>query len=304
MLIITQITVLTLFALSPVFLSPAGAKSPILKPGEVVLSADVVSNSLLPRNWRASTTFGSGEFSPDQFLVARKEAGTSKLLVVDLRQEPHGFINDRPVTWYADQNALNSGKSTEEIEKDEIRRLAETVGRKLDITLWLPDEGLPGKPKSKPSIQKTDVKSARTERSLVEALGAQYRRLPIPDYQRPDDATVNQIVSLYKTVDPQTGIYVHCAAGKGRTTTLMVLFDIMRNGSQVSERDIIRRQHTIGGADLLDLSKAGQRTLWAKERKDFLHAFYRYSQSQAPLFKMTWTEWLKTDSGRRIPTAE
>jgi hypothetical protein len=142
------------------------AKHVKLAPGEVVLTLNAPGVDLkskviqpdrsLPRNWRrAQDPFletrktpnnlpsrqglddlqisGSGEFSKGQFLELLKKISVKNLVVLDLRQESHGFINHFAVSWYANDDALNANKNLEEIEKDESKRLLSILKEKKTV---------------------------------------------------------------------------------------------------------------------------------------------------------------------------
>jgi hypothetical protein len=67
---------------------------------------------------------GSGQFSAKGFDAVVKRAGGRPLVVLDLRQESHGFVGGTPVSWFGVRNASNSGKSADQINRDESELLA------------------------------------------------------------------------------------------------------------------------------------------------------------------------------------
>jgi protein-tyrosine phosphatase len=300
-----------------------------LSPDEVVLTLNapgidlktktILPDQSLPRNWRkAQDPFqesrkdieslpsrqgldqlqisGSGEFSKGQFLKLAKNIPSEKFVILDLRQESHGLINNLAVSWYSNNDALNAANSLEEIEKDEAQRLSEQLkNKKTVLTKWLESE-VPGKNDSQlETIQiPVPVSSVMTEKKFVNQLGYEYYRIPAPDYKRPRDQDVDRFVSFYKHLKGNKWVHFHCAAGQGRTTTFMTMFDMMKNSKNVSSKDIIRRQWMIGGVDLEKVDRAHpNRKLWAEERRSFILQFYKYASSEGPEFKKSWSEWLK-----------
>lgn len=60
-----------------------------------------------------------------------------------------------------------------------------------------------------------------------------YIRIPVQDRHGPDDDTVNAFVTFVKTLPEDVWLHFHCLAGEGRTTTFMVIYDILRNAPLV-----------------------------------------------------------------------
>jgi protein-tyrosine phosphatase len=278
----------------------------------------IQNNDTIPRNWRSTQdnyiekrkenlpepsrigldqlfASGSAQFSIKQFDKILKASNTKKLLVVDLRQESHGFTNDLAISWYAQFDAMNDGKTLSEIEEDERNRLIKLSQIKnIELTKWSSIKAKTGKSSFQTTRLKVKVSSAQTERQFVIGQKAEYLRIPAPDHQRPRDQDIDMFISQYKKLQSNYWIHFHCAAGMGRTTTFLSMYDMMRNSSKLSMNDIVKRQWLIGGADLLDTSKPNQkRGQWSKERVEFLDKFYQYAKNQAPEFKLTWSEWSK-----------
>ena len=72
--------------------------------------------------------------------------------------------------------------------------------------------------------------------------------------------------------------HFHCRAGKGRTTTFLVLYDMLRNAGRVSLKDIVDRQSVLAGDyDLLKPEgESGWKAAVFADRAAFVRAFYRY----------------------------
>jgi hypothetical protein len=225
---------------------------------------------------------GSGQFSEGTFLNMLHSFAFSpkKLIVIDLRQESHGFINGKPVSWTDGNNYANICKTKEEVESDEYQRL-QLASQAQQIVI---------DPLEKPD--KLAVCTIKIEKELVESIGAIYIRLPVSDHKRPCDDVVDQVVELVKNITPDYWIHVHCKGGRGRTTTFLTLFDITKNAHQVSLNDILVRQYLIGGIDLTQIEKQDEeRSQGSKERLTFIQQFYCYCQ-QVPNFEISWSQWL------------
>ncbi len=227
---------------------------------------------------------GSAQFSERTFMkmVRNLSLRPEKLIVLDLRQESHGFINGKPVSWTdGNYNYANVNKTKSEIEVDEnqLLRLA-AQAKKILIN-----------PVKEPVT--LTVYTVKTERDLVESLGSAYIRLPVTDHNRPTNEVVDQFIQLVKSLPADYWIHMHCKGGKGRTTTFLTLYDMIHNARCVSLQDILARQYLIGGIDLTAVQKQdSEKTRAANERLEFIQQFYLYCQ-QVPGFDVRWSDWVK-----------
>lgn len=287
---------------------PPDADSPVL-----IWDIDVKLANTLPRNFRTTddplkpgkgeappvTTglsdlraSGSGEFTPEGLkLVLARTRGP--MTVFDLRQETHIFVNELPVSWYSSRDWANVGRSPSEIEADEAARVQSlTPGSKIDVRSGHPVKH--GNANSVPSQQVT-VERAMIERDVVQPAGPNYVRITVTDHTRPLDDEVDRFVLALRAL-PQNGwAHFHCEAGLGRTTTFMVLYDMLRNASRVSLEDIVRRQKILSdGYDVLQPDEPGNwKAPYAADRAAFIRAFYDYARANPNGRPLLWSEWLK-----------
>jgi len=230
---------------------------------------------------------GSGQPSEKNLIWIKNKFSKYKITVVDLRQESHGFLNGLPISWQMGRNQINRGKTLPEIEQDEGSRLDE-LSRKMTAGVFNCDESGKG---IDPEILK--VNDAVTEKQLCADLELYYLRLPVADYQRPGDNEVDQFIELVRSMDDNSWLHIHCAAGMGRTTTFLAMFDMMYNAKYVSLEDIVKRQWLLGGIDLLSLPPADAWDYaYTEERANFIRHFYQYCQNNNDDFKQPWSAWL------------
>jgi len=140
------------------------------------------------------------------------------------------------------------------------------------------------------------VKRVQTEKELVESLGAKYLRTPIADHMRPTDQQVDALVTFFKNMPKGTWVHYHCSAGRGRTTTLLAMIDMMKNAQKETLKQIIARQALHGGIDLLNPPMTEWKREVIEDRSAFARKFYQYCVEN-PNFDISWSEWLQKEQG-------
>ena len=285
---------------------PADADSPV-----AIWDIDLKLANALPRNFRTTDdplkaskgetpatiglndlrASGSGEFTPEGLkLVLARTRGP--VTVFDLRQETHIFVNGLPVSWYASRDWANVGRSQSAIEADEDSRVQSLKpGSEIDIR---PGEAVKKGNANSAEPQRVKVKSASTERDVVRGAGTGYVRITVTDHARPLDDEVDRFILAVRALPQDGWAHFHCEAGRGRTTTFMALYDILRNATRVSLEDIVRRQKILGyDYDVLQRPGPGDwRAPYTNDRIAFVRAFYDYARANPNGRPRLWTEWL------------
>lgn len=225
---------------------------------------------------------GSSQFSEPSLKRMIDHLNAEKLFIVDLRQEAHGYVNEKAFSWYSlPHNWGNIDLTPSQVEEDQEKKLSD-LSREKKIPLfckrcwtasWIP------------------VLSVSSEAQVAKALGVNYKRFYVTDHCRPSDAMVDEFVSFVWSLPTNSWLHVHCAAGKGRSTTFMSLYDMMYNASKVSFEDILERQKLIGGSNLLSVGVNSWKTELKIERLAFLKEFYLYCRLN-PDFTISWTSWI------------
>src|SRR5438552_4576608 len=236
---------------------------------------------------------GGGEFTADGLkLLLRRTRGP--VTVFDLRQETHIFDNGFPISWFATHDWSNVGRTHDEIEADEAARVKSLkAGSKIVVN---PGAAIkkPGATSSAP--ENVTIEHASTEHDIVVGNNAAYVRLTVTDHARPLDDEVDRFVLVVRTIPENGWAHFHCEAGRGRTTTFMVLYDMLRNATRISLEDIAGRQQLLGyDYDVLRPAGPGNwKAPYTDDRIAFIRAFYDYARANPAGRPQLWSEWLKS----------
>lgn len=222
---------------------------------------------------------GSSQFSENGLILMKQSIGNAMpIIIVDLRQESHGFINGLAISWTDNHNKANKGLTKEAVICDENTRLQSIL---LNKPLYIGNKTL-------------IPKKVENQKSLVERYGMSHMGIPVTDKEIPDNDMVDYFIKFVNSLFPYTWLHFHCKAGIGRTTTFMVMYDMMKNAKNVSLQDIMYRQVLLGGKNLLRdeqllISRLGRKAKRAK----LIKMFYRYCVENNDNFKTTWSQWIK-----------
>jgi len=237
---------------------------------------------------------GSAEFD-DAGLKLMLAKLRGPVTVFDLRQEDHAFVNGEPISWYATNNWANVGKSHDAIVAAETARVTSCkIGATVDVS---DDKGIKGGGAAT-SAEHMKVMRAQTEREVVAAAGAAYVRVTVTDHARPLDEEVDRFIVAVRALPADGWAHFHCRAGRGRTTTFLALYDMLRNAPHVALADIVNRQSLLAGDyNLLASEPASADEAWkagvAADRAAFVRAFYNYAKANPNGRPQLWSEWLK-----------
>jgi len=258
-------------------------------------SWDKVPETLDTTGFLALNMAGSGQFSALQFksflnYIGNFGVSPGQVVVVDLREEPHAFINGHAVRWYAVGAWWTQGNPLALVEAKEKECLSHlSVGQPVVLTRIQKDEA--GYPHISGEYSCT-ITSLKTEQQIVTEAGARYVRLPVTDHMKPEDQDVDQFLGLVKKLPPEACAYFHCHAGRGRTSTFMIMYDMLRN-PKLPPDIIIDRQVQLGSRDLRRLSSPlkSHKHPDEKLRLEFINLFYEYLHAPEGYGTTSWTTW-------------
>ena len=203
---------------------------------------------------------GSHQYTLAELEMIIREIPHNHIIFIDVREEPHLMFCSKTSASVqtAKANAYN-GLTAKEIQQYE-ENLSE------------------------------DFSEFRTEKDCVKSLGAQYLRIPVTDTTRPEDSDVDDLINFARSIEGKDcWLHFHCLAGLGRTTTFMSMYEMIKTASsgKTSLKNILARQHQIGGADLSFMWYCSSRVQWV----DFLKNFYDYAKKGFDQ-GMSWSQWV------------
>lgn len=213
-----------------------------------------------------------------------------QVLVLDLRQENHGYLNGNAITLCDLYNWLNLGQTASETLLTEASWLA-ALAKLANVDHVLTSQQFSKKDYSLGSS--VTVEKLASEKEITAALGFAYYRIAVTDHRGPVDEAVDSFVNLIDQLPESSWVHVHCRAGKGRTATFLALYDMLKNADKASFNDIIARQAAIPPFyDLSQIIRAEpELTAFYQERLIFLNYFYQFAQEKLAGFEGSWSQW-------------
>ena len=196
----------------------------------------------------------------------------SPVVVLDFRQEPHSYIAGIPITWfrpYVSDRELGTDKMMS-LEDDFIDFLKGTPSVQVDSVKWTG-----GQDYEVLSSEFIGNDTVLSNAEMVEKNGARYMRFHIPVV--PNDRQVSEFEAFVEDVsDQDLTLYFNCWDGTGRSTEFMVMYDILKNGGEVSLETIADRHAALGGINVLKLPpQSSPNYSRSVLRRDFIIDYYR-----------------------------
>lgn len=214
---------------------------------------------------------GSSQFSKSNLTLMIKAINTNLPIIdIDLRQESHGFINELPISFENTKNNANLGLQSQEVLLKEIEDL-NTIELDKFLTFYNDEKN--------PII----VKSVENESLVISKNSIGYLRIAVTDSTLPNKDEVNKFITFVKNQPKNTHLHFHCKEGIGRTTTFMILYDMMKNYNDIPMEAIINRQIALAKLDEKD-----SRIFYDKNHTEFFTSFYNYCKASKDLFLSPW----------------
>jgi Inositol hexakisphosphate len=251
------------------------------------LILDIKKNYKLPPRFRSIQELnisGCAQFRPSQIDNIKVAINSPKIIIVDLRQESHGFIDDNPISYYSLFQTINNNLNSEATLKYESEDLSKiTLGNNIPIF----------KPTGE-YLESIKSSTILNEENLCKNFGLGYKRIPVRDNFIPAPNEVDDFVNFVNNLDDDAHLLFHCHAGEGRTTMFMAMFQMLKNSSNLSLSTILNDQISVGGIVLTD----------SMFRGTFLEYFYNYTlENSSSNYKESYSNWLKNKNGLYIEGA-
>ncbi|WP_454780470.1 phosphatase domain-containing putative toxin [Legionella sp. WA2022007384] len=229
------------------------------------------------------------------YIVRHGHLKGKPVVVLDLRQESHGYLNGRAITLVSEYDWINRGKTNDQSLTDQENWLNSLKTQKK-ISGILSSQQFAAKDFS--SGKNISVKKIKNEAELVSRLGFEYHRVYVTDHSAPSDSEVDTFLTIIKNAPKDTWFHIHCRGGKGRTTSFFVMYDMLKNADKVSFEEIIARHASIPPYyNLFEVNRAEPSlTPYYKQRVLFLAHFYRFAQQRLKGYQGTWRQWNMSNS--------
>jgi hypothetical protein len=260
---------------------------------------DVPDDRQLPLNWRSTektsaktkgnaglpslAASASGQFSRDQFYAVREVLRAHRVVVVDLRQEPHTFLDGAAISW-GPPDIVGNNRTADQVERVERSWTARANAKKFATVTQFAPGALADQKSWQPLEFKLDIREARVEADLVAEAHWGYFRVAAPDAAIPRDQDVDRFVAMARDLHEDIWLHFHDDTGLNRATMFLTLYDMMRNYVRANRAEILARQHRLAGYNLL----AGPAK---SEREVFLGRFFDYCWECGPRFRRSWSSW-------------
>jgi protein-tyrosine phosphatase len=278
-------------------------KTESIQPIKYWRTARMLYNASAKRNFGLKNLWISASDAPsyDDFILIKNNISKitknthRAIMVIDLREETHAYLNNIPITLMTEYDWINVGKSRQEIltlENKWIGRLFEKTCISNVLT------SIQFKEKEFSKGIKLPVHTVKSEENIVKSFGLKYFRLPVTDHRAPNNSEVDRFFLLVKYLPSDTWLHLHCSGGKGRTTTFFAMYDMLKNANKISFIDIIKRQASV--SPFYDLSTIvrnhPQFQQYYVQRLLFLKNFYLFSQDYLSGYSGTWSDWVTNQS--------
>lgn len=227
---------------------------------------------------------GSAQYHPGSFPALRKHLGQENLTIVDLRLEPHFVMGPWSVSLFRRQNNFfgapfhHLSRAIEQAWVQHFQRYKPLdvyhVKEKLSSLVVMPRK-TPAPPGPILSVEK-----------FLLSQSVRYVRFPVLDHHLPAPEVVDDFVEKMSSLPPNTWVHFHCRGGRGRTTLLVMMYDILMNAHHVGVKDILDR-HVLAGAKNIFAYERSR----AKKIKAFLKAFHTYCLLRHKGLKTPWSKW-------------
>lgn len=212
-------------------------------------------------------------------LMKEKKVSPDKVYILDLSSGQMPYLDQHALKWYGYKDLASISDTS--IEK--------TFSRTLFLGLKAKYYQL----KSGKVFRDITESDLSTEKEAIEKRGYHYLN-PMPTDWLVDWSFVDELVRIFETIPDDAWLYFHCAHGHGRTTTSMLIYDILKSDRSIPLNHILKRQYCIGGEDVRN-TEVWENGTWdeneLKAREKIIYFFYDYMHDPKGYPKNTFMDW-------------
>lgn len=199
---------------------------------------------------------------------------TKDKIIVDVKCEYHGYIKGVPTTF--------------------LGYTVSPIGLRHTLRRFF----LTGTTEERPDLVISESDEAKK-------YGFQYASFTIGNRFTATDDNIDDIVTFFDTLPKDVWLHIHCTNGKGRTSTILAMLDMMKNAPKVALSDIVKRHQLLGSVNLFDI-KVWKNGTYDKEqlenRKNFIIAFYKFISDRKAGGPQKWSDWHRQQPEGAVPT--
>lgn len=247
---------------------------------------DKTKSGDVPKNYRQYNAIisGSGQITRRQIAYLKNKMQNG--WIVDLRKEIHLFVDEDTSI-----NFLDATNNPLEVEK----KAAYSFNR-ANV------KGIPGyrvlfKNPITLNLVKTPYKiryhMISTEGDSAQSYGLGYKRFTVTDHEHPAHQLVDDFIAWYRTLPPRTKIHFHCAGGKGRTNSFILMYQILNQRNNLTFEGHLAAIEVYSSVNLNpDTRIPRQKT--SADRYTFLRQFYGFvCDPKGYNANVKFSEWIR-----------
>ena len=177
------------------------------------------------------------------------------------------------------------------------------IALKKDNKLAIYRDNLKTKPNLSNPIEYV-MSNPNTESEVMQSLDIPYYRITQTDHLSPTVENINRLVFLYDTVlknTPKQWVYLHCAGGKGRTTTVTAMLVMLKQQDKHQLQpfsELISAVKSMSNQySLMPFCKKSDKAYLCQaqwQRYETLAKFYQFVKTRLP--NETYSQWLIRNS--------
>ncbi len=225
-------------------------------------------------------------------IIKNTDGAVKNIIDLDLRKESHLYLNNNAIYRAVTYDLYNLGKTDEEALADQ-QQWQETLLRQGSVYNVLKGKQF-DKQKYAEGIT-IPISTLTTEKEQAVKAGFTYVHMPLTTHNLAPTHTVDAFVELLRHIPEGTWLHVHCRGGNGRTTTFMIMYDMLHNADRVSFIEIIKRHAALPPHyNLFEIDMDGKLfRKYCEHRLKFFWRFYQFAKGTLEGYQGNWSDWMR-----------